>query len=258
MLRDLSMCCLVAIASVITAGPVFADDWRPLFDGKSIAGWDGNPSFWSAKDGVLFGQTTADNATEGNTFLIYTGDIDSRTPAEFSNFELKAEFRITGHNSGIQYRSFKLPDAKCPGGKNDGWRVGGYQADIDVTKTHVGLNYGEKFRGILAPRGQKVTIIEEAVIETPKGRKGKLVTEVETIGDKAELADKVNDAPEWNEYHIVANEWTMTQSINGVLMSELVDNDKKNRRDSGLIAIQLHQGPPMTIEVRNILIKELD
>ena len=234
------------------------DGWMPLFDGKSLEGWSGDPKFWSVKDGALFGQTTAENPTDGNTFLVYAGDNPKTQVAEFGNFELKAEFRITGHNSGIQYRSFLLPDAKCPGGKNDGWRVGGYQADIDVENTHTGLNYGEKFRGILAPRGQRVSIIREAVVETPKGRRGKLITKVTEERDKAKLAEGILAAPEWNEYHIVADGWILTQSINGVLMSELYDFDEKNRRDSGLIAIQLHQGPPMTIEIRNIRIKKLD
>lgn len=249
----------VALAlALLTTSTLFAEDgWTPLFDGKSLTGWTGNPVFWSVQEGVILGKTTAESPTEGNTFLVYNGS-NKKGPAEFDNFELKAEFRITGHNSGIQYRSFLLPDAKCPGGKNDGWRVGGYQADIDVTKNYVGLNYGEKFRGILAPRGQRVTVVKEEVIETPKGRKGQLVTEVQEIGDNKELATKVKDAPEWNEYHIIANNWTLTQKINGVLMSELIDLDKKNRRSTGLIAIQLHQGPPMTIEVRNIRIKKLE
>lgn len=244
--------CVTLLYSVAAAD----DGWQPLFDGESLAGWKGDPRFWSVKDGVIFGQTTAETPTEGNTFIIHVGEDGS--PVEFDNFELKAEFRITGHNSGIQYRSFLLPDAKCPGGKNDGYRVGGYQADIDVDNVHTGLNYGEKFRGILAPRGQRVTIIREAVIETPKGRRGQLVTKVTENRDKAELAEGIKAAPEWNEYHIVADGWTLTQSINGERMSQLFDLDEKNRRASGLIAVQLHQGPPMTIEIRNIRIRPLD
>lgn len=275
MLKNLLSCLILAASTALLSADVLhaEEGWTELFDGQSLAGWNGNPEFWSVRDGAIIGRTTAENPTNGNTFLIYTGDNATgdnatgdnatgenadNTPAEFGNFELKADFRITGHNSGIQYRSFLLPDDKCPDGKNDGWRVGGYQADIDVENVHTGLNYGEKFRGILAPRGQRVSIIREAVVETPKGRRGKLITKVTENRDKAELAKGIKAAPEWNEYHIVADGWTLTQSINGVRMSQLFDFDEKNRRPSGLIAIQLHQGPPMTIELRNVRIKKLD
>src|SRR6476659_1625105 len=101
------------------AAPLFAEDeagFTPLFDGKTLEGWDGNPDFWSVKDGAITGQTTADKPTKGNTFLIWRkGDV--------GDFELKCDYKIVGGNSGVQYRSFEIPDNK--------WVVGGYQADID-------------------------------------------------------------------------------------------------------------------------------
>jgi hypothetical protein len=123
--------------------------------------------------------------------------------------------------------------------------VGGYQADFDHGKAWVGTNYGERFRGVLAKRGEKVTYV------------GKKDRKVEKIGDAKDLAGKVKDAPQWNEYHIIAKGFQLTQKINGVTMSEFIDNDEKNRRAKGLIAIQLHGGPPMKIQIRNIQIKEI-
>ena len=103
-------------------------------------GWDGNLDFWSARDGVITGQTTKENPTKGNTFLIWRqGELD--------DFELRLSFRIVGGNSGVQYRSKDLGN----------WVVGGYQADFDAGGRFAGILYDEKGRGILAPRGKKVT-----------------------------------------------------------------------------------------------------
>ncbi len=233
-----------ALAIGLLSGSAIADDeagWKKLFDGKSLAGWDGDPKFWSVEDGAITGTTTKENPTRGNTFIIYTGDNAEKKPVEFGDFELKLEYRIVGGNSGIQYRSFKLK------GNNDGWRVGGYQADIDAAKGWAGTNYGEKFRGILAKRGEKATL--------SIGDNGKLKRKVDKLGDAKALAAKIKDAPEWNEFHISAKGNHLVQKINGETMSELTDNDEKNRRKEGLLAIQLHAGPPMKIQVRNVRIK---
>ena len=117
-----------------------------LFDGKTLKGWDGNPKFWSVKDGAITGQTTKGTPTQGNTFIIWKG-------ADLGDFELKLQYKIVGGNSGIQYRSFKLP------GKNDGWRIGGYQADFEAGNTYSGIVYGEAFRGILCNRGLKTELV---------------------------------------------------------------------------------------------------
>src|ERR1700748_811603 len=101
-------------AGLLTAPVVAADDdgYETIFDGKSLDKWDGNPDFWRVEDGTITGQTTAEKRTKGNTFIIWRG-------GELGDFELKAEYKIVGGNSGIQYRSFEVPDNK--------WVIGGYQ-----------------------------------------------------------------------------------------------------------------------------------
>ena len=163
---------------------------------------------------------------------------------------MKVQYRILAHNSGFQYRSFKLP------GNNDGWRVGGYQADFDYDNKWAGTNYGEKFRDILAKRGEKAEITG-AKMSTGKWKRLVATRNVEQIGDSAELAQVIKK-DEWNEMHVIAKGNSMVQKINGVVMSEIVDNDMKGRRMSGLFAIQLHQGPPMEIQVRSVKVKELE
>ncbi|HEX4129839.1 MAG TPA: family 16 glycoside hydrolase [Pirellulales bacterium] len=204
------------------------DGYEPIFDGKTLAGWDGNPAFWRVEDGCITGETTEDNPTKGNTFIIWRG-------GEVADFDLKIEFNIRNHNSGVQYRSFEVPDQK--------WVVGGYQADIDATGVHMGLLYGEKFRGMLAKRGEKTVV----------GTNHK-PTVVGSVGDPAELLTHVK-LDGWNEYHITARGFQFTQRINGTVMSEMTDDDTAQRRANGIVALQLHQGPPMKVQFRNIRLK---
>ena len=209
--------------------------FEKIFDGKTLEGWDGNPKFWSVKDGAITGQTTKDNPTKGNTFIIWKG-------GKTANFILELEYKINGGNSGIQYRSFKK------GGKNDGWRIGGYQADFEAGDRYSGICYGEAFRGILSDRGFHTTLT--------LNDKGKLQKKAEKFGDPKEIGKAVKKG-EWNKYRIVAEKFHFVHYINGVKTMVLVDNDEKARRPDGLLALQLHAGPAMTVQFRNILIKQL-
>ncbi|HON68876.1 MAG TPA: DUF1080 domain-containing protein [Phycisphaerae bacterium] len=224
------------IGLVCTTVPAQAGDdgFTPIFDGKSLAGWDGDPKLWRVEDGTITGQTSAEDPIKVNTFLIWRqGELD--------DFELKCEFRMASGdkgNSGIQYRSFEVPEA----GR---WVIGGYQADIDATNTYTGIMYGERYRGILAHRGQKA-IVGDDHKPKPAGSFGE--------NDALKAAIRQND---WNEYHIVARGYTFRHFINGKLMSETVDEDKADRRRAGLLAFQLHVGPPMKVQFRNIRLKRL-
>ncbi|MFT4638412.1 MAG: biopolymer transport protein ExbD [Verrucomicrobiales bacterium] len=227
-MRSLLLSCLLAVPTLAFA----QDGWETIFDGKTLKGWDGDPKFWSVEDGTLTGATTADNPTDGNTFIIWTG-------GEPGDFELKFQYKIVAGNSGVQYRSFKLPKAK------DQWRLGGYQADIDSGDTYSGILYGEAFRGILANRGLITTLNEE----------GKPTT-VGTLGDSSAIQAKIKKE-DWNDYHVIAKDYHFTHIINGVHTAECTDEDTDVRRKDGLLGLQLHAGPPMKIQFRDIKIKQV-
>ena len=206
---------------------------KSIFDGKTLDGWDGNPVHWSVKDGAIVGENTKENPTKGNTFLIWKGGV-------LKDFDLTLDYKIDGGNSGIQYRSFVKP------GKHDGWRIGGYQADLEAGDKYSGICYGEAFRGILSMRGEKTTLT--------LNNKGKLQKKIEKFGDTNEIGKSVKKG-EWNKYRIVAKGFHFTQYINGVKTTELIDNDEKTRRADGLLAFQVHQGPPMKVYFKNIVLK---
>lgn len=209
----------------------WADDsgFTSLFDGKTLDGWDGNPKLWSVQDGAITGTTTDDDPIKYNQFLVWAqGEVD--------DFELKLEYKIKKGNSGIQYRSFRLPKD---------YSVGGYQADFEAGTTYSGINYGEQFRGILAKRGEKTEIGDDG--------KPKLI---ETFADTKELQKSIKQG-EWNNYHIIVKGNRMIHKINDVVMSDVTDNDKDKRRFSGVLAFQIHQGPAMQVQFRNIRLKRL-
>ena len=119
--------------------PMDEAGFQPIFDGKTLAGWDGDPAFWRVENGSIVGQTFADKQPKQNTFLIWRGG----SPADF---ELKLQYKLIGHNSGIQIRSIELPDLK--------YAMKGYQADMDAQQQYTGQFYEERGRGFLAMRGQ--------------------------------------------------------------------------------------------------------
>ncbi len=199
-----------------------------IFDGDSLAGWDGDPRFWSVRDGAITGQTTRENPTEGNTFLVWRG-------GKVSDFELQLEYRIEGGNSGIQYRSREVKQ----------WVVAGYQADIDAANEWTGTLYEEKGRGVLARRGQRVVIDNQGrkKVEGPTTPEDELVAAVER--------------EDWNRYCVTVRGNRIQQSINGLPSVDVVDHQQAKAADSGIIALQLHAGPPMRVQFRNIRLRRL-
>ena len=66
---------------------------------------------------------------------------------------------------------------------------------------------------------------------------------------------KIN-SEDWNTCRIVAKGNHLQHYINGVLMSDVTDNDTVNGKANGLIGVQVHVGPPMRVEYRNIMLKQ--
>jgi len=208
--------------------------FRSIFDGRSLAGWEGNPTYWRAENGALVGAITPATVIKSNTFIVWRGGRPG-------DFELKLDYRISADgNSGINYRSAIIPDPVTPDNK---YSMRGYQCDLDGRKRYPGNNYEEKGRLFLALRGQLTHVVG--------GRPPVLVS---TFGDPDELAKLITD--DWNAIHVIARGNVLTHIINNRVMSIVVDDDSANRPMDGLIGVQVHVGPPMTVEYRNIRLKE--
>ena len=221
------------------------DGFKSIFNGQDLTGWEGL-SFWSVKDGAIVGQTTTEKPTKGNTFLVWKG-------GEPANFELHASFRLTGQNtarfgnSGIQYRS-KVVDAA-------GFVVAGYQADIDLSGRYTGMLYEEKGRGILMNPGEKIRVGVTAVDEASKKKK----TTIEKLPGATPAAEVLAayKIGEWNDLVIIAEGTHARHYLNGKLTADVTDDDPAVAPKSGVLALQLHAGQPMTIEFKNLRLKTL-
>ena len=205
-----------------------AEEFQSLFNGKDLSGWAGKEGLWSVKDGAIFGQTTENDPINGNTFLVWQG-------GDVGNFILKLKVRFSGNNTGVQYRSELF-------GEPEGFAVKGYQADLHPKPEFYGMLYAEKWRGIIAKRFQKVVV----------GNDGK----PEVIGEVGDKNQKLVDS-EWNELTITAVGNRQIHQVNGITTMDLTDNHPEAKR-KGIIALQLHKGPPMKVEVKDIQLKHLD
>ncbi len=214
--------------------PLMGDEpgFEFIFNGQDLEGWLGDPTYWRVENGALVGEITPETLVKSNTFIIWQGG----KPADF---ELKLEYRISAlGNSGINYRSIVIPDPVTPANQ---FSMRGYQCDIDGRQRYTGNNYEEKGRLFLGLRGQLTRVVG--------GRPPILVSQ---IGDNDELATVVTE--DWNSVHVIVRGNTFIHMINGQVMSVVMDDDP-NRPEDGQIGVQVHVGPPMKVEYRNIRLK---
>jgi type 1 glutamine amidotransferase len=202
--------------------------FKSLFNGKDLSGWKGNPRIWFVKDGAITGQTTEKNSISENNFLIWMGE-------DVADFELRLKFRMEGGNSGIYFHSKERTDMGPEA-------LVGPQADFSADGRWTGVLMEYTLRDILAERGQKVRIDKT-------GRK----EVVGSVGDPAELLTLVRPE-QWNDYTVITKKGHTVLNINGVVMCEIEDNDPK-RVPTGRLALQVHQGPPMLVQFKDIRLR---
>ena len=101
---------------VVTASAALADQVT-LFDGRTLAGWEGNTNVWQVRDGAIVGGSLKGNPQ--NEFLAST--------RSYTNFVLRLEYKLIGTegftNAGVQVRSQRI--------NNPSNEMSGYQADIE-------------------------------------------------------------------------------------------------------------------------------
>ena len=104
--------------------------------------------------------------------------------------------------------------------------------------------YEERGRGIIMQRG--------GVAWLGDGARGV----IGTAGSPDDLKPIIKDK-DWNQIHVIARGNTLIHILNGRVTAILVDDDVKNRSAKGLIGFQIHTGPPMKVEFRNVLLKQV-
>jgi hypothetical protein len=225
-MRLIDWFCFLAVGFV-TSSPVAGDDgdWKPLFDGKTLAGWKqrGGTAKYRVEGNEIVGSSVPDT---GNSFLC--------TEQEYGDFVLEVEFQVDPDlNSGIQIRSqcFDEPreiehDGKVI--KIAAGRVHGYQVEIDpLERAWSGGIYDEGRRGWLNDLKDN---------------------------EPARQAFRQN---EWNRFHIECRGDSIKTWINDVPAADLKDG----MTSKGFIALQVHgvgkKTEPLEVRWRNIRIRPL-
>ena len=222
--------CAVGARSAAPPRTAESDGFVSLFNGKDLTGWDGDPRFWSVKDGAIAGRTTKENPSHANTFLVWKG-------GEVRDFELRLRARITGNNSGIQYRS-RVSDPKA-------WRVVGYQCDFGGGPTHYAKLSDEGGPAPFALTGEKVVI-------KPDGKR----EVVGTLGIDPEDLTKGLSEGVWYDLTVIASGDHLVHKVNGRTTIDCVNQGPRSLK-SGILALQIHGGEPMIVEFKDIRLQTL-
>jgi hypothetical protein len=223
---------LLALSGQAVYGAAPADGFESLFDGRTLAGWQGQDmSFWSVEDGAVTGTISPEHAPKLNQYLIWQGGM-------LNDFELMVTFRMRSTNSpavnsGFQFRSRRLPNGD----------VAGYQVDNNYLQPWKARLYDEFGRHDLALQGERAMFDREGTKHT----------------EKLNLEPGAGDfrLDEWHEYRLIAQSRKLTLLVNGKLIAEVTDNDDDSYEALGLLAMQLHTGPPMKVQFKDILLKRL-
>lgn len=245
MFRSLTLVALSSLALTALAAdrpqlaPAEPKEMRSLFNGKDLAGWDGDPRLWSVREGALRGETTAENPANGNTFLIWKDGVTK-------DFDLRLSFRCNAaNNSGIQYRSKHVTEGKV----RNLWVVQGYQHEIrnEVKLPNVaGFIYDEGGK-----RG-RICLVGEQATWGADGKK-------QVAGTLIEAAEfqQLFQLDNWNDVVIIARGNHIQHYLNNRLILDFTDNDPQLTLHEGVLALQLHAGKPMWAEFKNIRIKDI-
>lgn len=232
------MLCRFALTVTLLACPLFStlaaaeepaaeQGFVSMFNGCDLTGWEGKPGGWWVEDGAITSESTPDNPCIKHHYLFWRG-------GQPANFVMRFKYKIVGGNSGLQFRSREVPP----------WDTNGYQADIEAGQQWSGALFQHQ-RGGVAMRGEKVVIAEDGTREVTK------------IGDAAELQKHIK-ANDWNQYEVTARGPEVILKINGIVMSHAIDRDARWACRQGVIALQMHPGPPMRVQFKDLQIKLLD
>ncbi|NND99581.1 MAG: DUF1080 domain-containing protein, partial [Pirellulaceae bacterium] len=210
-------------AVTVRPGP---DGFVKLFNGKNLSGWSGDSKYWSVKDAALTGVT--DGSLKANRFITWKGST-------IRNFDLRVKVKVSeGGNSGIQYRGTSRPDLGLD-------IVTGYQCDVVAnTPKYNGMLYEEKGRRILSHTGEKVIVDTDGQPWV-----------VGTMPVKEFAADQ------WHDYRVLVQGNHHRHWIDDHPTADLIDFDQEGRALEGVLAVQVHVGPAMTIQYKDFKIKHL-
>lgn len=230
---SVALCTAIAVTSGHPSAAVGQDrqdpgDFRPLFDGESLAGWEGTSDLFRVENGSIVGGHL-DEPIPANAFLC--------TVDEFTDFELRFEARLVGEgdNAGVQFRTQRVPAHH---------EVSGYQADIGT----VGSTWFNEVIGAEPPSDPtaKSPVWGSLYDESRRNR-------YLAWGMPDEVSPVLNEGG-WNAMTVRAEGPRIRISLNGLETVDYIERD--HIPQSGKVCLQIHSGPPGEAWHRNIQIAE--
>ena len=225
---------LIALTTAASREIHAAEDpgFNSIFNGQSLSEWTPrDPSFWTIENSAIVGRITKERPCTTNQYLVWNG-------GELADFELKMEMRLNGEggiNGGFQFRSRRLPDGD----------VCGYQIDNNLHTDWLARLYDEYGRHDLAFRGERATFDAHGM---------RTAQPLDPRNPKPPAHFRLED---WHEYHLTCIGPKISLRVNGTLIAEVQDDDPRRAEPQGILALQLHSGPPTVTEFRNIRLKIL-
>jgi len=202
------------------------DGFISMFNGTDLTGWDSKPGGWWVEEGAITSESTEAKPCVKHHYLFWK-------PAQPGDFVMRFKYRLVGGNSGVQFRSERRPE----------YDVWGYQADMEAGTQWTGCLFQHDRNGVVM-RGFKAVIAHDGTRQE------------EPFASSEELQQVIKPG-DWNDYEIVAEGPKISLWINVKLMCEVVDKDAKMSRSRGFIALQMHPGPPMKVQFKDLRIKIL-
>lgn len=207
-------------------------DEKALFDGKSLAGWEGDPEFFRVEDGAIVAGRL-DQRIPQNEFI--------STMREFEDFEIRLKVKLVGEgdNAGVQFRSQRVHDSH---------EMSGYQADIGYIRAGWVRQFDE-FRPLVENLPDSVLYPLWGALYDESRR-----DRVLALGERTKVLDAIKPG-EWNALRVQAMGDTIRTWVNEVQITAYVE--KENMPRKGIIGLQVHSGPPLEAWYKDIYIREL-
>ena len=235
------------IVDALVAGrtpDVFVPDpgFNSLFNGHDLTGWAGRPEHWSVQDGAITGKTTRENPAKGNNFLIAkSGDKNLIV----DDFELRFLYRIIPDNDAGFANSGDAVSEQGPGQLRRGRLPGRLRSGPELLG-HSLRRGGRRRRPRHHGRTRRVGDLDR------RWQKGSHRPLGQIRGDPGQ-----DQAERLERVRVIAQGNRLQHFINGVPTVGVVDQTEGKRLRSGILALQLHAGEPMTVQAKNIEIKSL-
>ena len=177
---------ILTIAIILATAPVTrAAEFKPIFDGKTLKGWTPAPGGkWEVRDGAIVGTSPKSERRHG--ILL--------TDKQYSNFVVKAKFRVHSGDSGFYFRAERVKSAVS---------VHGFQVEVDTSQETGGLYETGGRAWVHRPTAE--------VIKNRKYKKG-----------------------EWTDLELSAIDRNIVVKINGVVSTELKNDKSRTKGHIGL------------------------